>query len=270
MTEAEDQELLEWCQSSARAWIDEVNNRIDVLVDKDDVALEDCSIDLAEVAALYSAAYDSVKMHVVVDKFEFWDDAAGSAIRDNYSNHLKASTGNQACMVIALANAAQLDSAIVRKTRAHIDAMITNSSVALANGVGVDPGVVKVIGWLTLISGVASFSPGAAGIAVSEVVKDVMTMANWFVGRTKDVLTSIPMEKQDEPQLDDTDPDVLKQQMSEAFSQVEEVIKSDRETLANDLNALFGAFKAPVSDGDPAVSSQIVPNPNGVGEGFGA
>src|SRR5690625_1339243 len=34
MTEAEDQELLTWCTASAGEWIDQVNEHIDLLMDK--------------------------------------------------------------------------------------------------------------------------------------------------------------------------------------------------------------------------------------------
>lgn len=124
MTEAEDQELLAWCAASAEEWIDQINERIDLLMDKNEAQLEDLSVDMQDLAARYETAYDHAKMHIVVDRFEEWNDDAGDAIRTNYSDHLKTSTTNQAEMAYALANSAHLDYAIMLKIRSHVDGMV--------------------------------------------------------------------------------------------------------------------------------------------------
>lgn len=72
---------------------------------------------------------------------------------------------------------------------------------------------------------------------------------------------------ENEPHMSNNDPDSLKTEMLNAFDQVEAVIRRDRENLAGDLMEFFQYFEERLNSGDPAVSSQVVPNPNGV-EGF--
>ncbi len=262
MTEAEDQELLAWCAASAEEWIDQINERIDLLMDKNEAQLEDLSVDMQDLAARYETAYDHAKMHIVVDRFEEWNDDAGDAIRTNYSDHLKTSTMNQAEMAYALANSAHLDYAIMLKIRSHVDGMVQTAGAALANGTDRSGEFKAVVGWLTVIAAAASapVSAGAGAAALSTIA--------WGASSFGAVLGMVELAPaENEPHMSNDDPDSLKTEMLNAFDQVEAVVRNDRKELAEDLMAFFHHFEEKLSSGDPAMSSQVVPNPNGV-EGF--
>ncbi|WP_026924858.1 hypothetical protein [Glycomyces arizonensis] len=260
MTEAEDQELLSWCSTSASDWIDQVGERIDLILDKNEEELLDLSVDLHELGGDYVSAYDNVKMHIVTDRCEEWQDDAGAAIRDNYSDHLSDSTLNQAAMAYALANSAYMDYSIMLKIRNHMDNMIQTAGAALANGTDRSGEFKAVLGWLTVIA-IAASAPALAGTTGATTFANIAWGASSF-GAIAGLFQLDPAEN--EPHMSSNDPDSLKTEMFDAFDQVEEVVRQDREKLANGLMEFFQEFDGKLNSGDPSTSSQVVPNPNGV------
>lgn len=254
MTKAQDEELRSMCWQSATNFIIDMLVRIDAVLDKDESALDALSNDLRGLGTSFESAPTDAKLGIVQTQFEGWRGEAGTAIRQNYSDHFTRSTQSHAEMANALANAAELDSLVMMKLRHHIDGLVQTAGAAIANGPSGDASG-RIIGWLTLI-GTAASAPG--GLAA-------MSATAWVASTLKTGINELALKDAgDEPKLDSPDPDVLREQVLAAFDQIEGVVRQDRETLAGDLIAVFENYAEMAASGDPARSSLVVPNPNGI------
>ncbi|MEU6250557.1 hypothetical protein [Glycomyces sp. NPDC047010] len=255
MTRAEDEELRALCWPLATNFVIDLLVGVDNLVDKEEGDLDAMVADLLQLAASYEGAMTDAKLAIVQERFERWRGEAGAAVREGYSDHLTRSTQTHFAMANALANAAQLDSLIMMKIRHHLDGLVRAAATAIDNGpAGPKLDLEPIIGWLTVI-GIIAGAPGGPA---------VMSTVGWVGGTIQKILTELPLEDADEPRMDSPDPDVLHDQVLAAFAQVAEVVKADREKLAGELVAAFEECAALVASGDPAESSRVIPNPNGV------
>lgn len=255
MTREEEEELSSLCWPLATNFVIDILVGIDNLVDKDEGDLDALVEDLLQLSASYGGAITDAKLTHVQGQFESWHGDAGSAIRERYSDQLTKSTQAHAEMATALANAAQLDSLIMMKLRHHLDGLVRAAGTAIDNGpahsnLNFEP----IIGWLTVL-GILVSAPG--GPAVPAVV-------GWAGSTIKTILSESNLEETDEPTMDSSDPDELRDQVLAAFDQVAEVVKADRERLAGELVTVFEVYEARVGSGDAAESSRVIPNPNGV------
>lgn len=255
MTAAEDEELRSMCWNFATNFVIDMLVGIDDLVDKDEGELDALAADLRQLAVSYEGAMSGAKLAIVQEQFEHWRGDAGSAIRERYSNYLTQSTEAHSGMAHALANAAALDSLILMKVRHHLHGLLSTAAEAIDNGpAGPKLNFEPVIDWLTIVGIIASAPSGLAG----------MSTVGWVGNTLKTFLSELSLEPTDEPRMDSPDPEVLKDQVLAAFDQVAEVVKADRELLAEDLVAAFEDFSRRIASGDPAESSTVIPNPNGV------
>jgi len=255
MTPAQEEELRSLCWPLATNFVIDMIVGIDNLVDKDEGDLDALAQDLLQLATSYDGAMTDAKLAHVQGCFESWHGDAGAAVRERYSDHLTRSTQTHSAMANALANAAQLDSLIMMKVRHHLDGLVRTAGTAIDNGpAGSNLDYEPIIGWLTLI-----------GILSSAPVGPALPAAVGWVGSTvKTILSELPLEPADEPTMDSPDPDELRDQVLAAFEQVAAVVKADREQLAEELVTAFEERAALVGSGDPAESSRVIPNPNGV------
>lgn len=255
MTPEEEEELRSQCWPLATNFVIDMIVGIDNLVDKDEGDLDALVEDLLQLATSYDGAMTDAKLALVQDRFESWHGDAGSAIRERYSDHLTRSTQAHGEMANALANAAQLDSLIMMKVRHHLDGLVRAAGTAIDNGpAGSNLDFEPIIGWLTFI-GVLVSTPGGPA---------VMSTVGWAGSTIKTILSELPLEQADEPTMDSSDPDELRNQVLAAFDQVAEVVKADREKLAEELVTAFQECAALIGSGDAAKSSRVIPNPNGV------
>ncbi|MEU5870737.1 hypothetical protein AB0A73_04160 [Glycomyces sp. NPDC047369] len=255
MTAAEDEELRSLCWPLATNFVIDLLVGVDNLVDKDEGGLDAMAADLLALASSYGGAMTDAKLAIVQERLESWHGEAGAAVRERYADHLTRSTQAHQAMATALANAAQLDALILMKVRHHLDGLVRAAATAIDNGpAGPDLDFEPIIGWLTVIGVIASIPGGPA----------VMSTVGWIGGTIQTILTELPLEQTDEPKMDSTDPDELRDQVLAALSQVAEVVKADRERLAGELVAAFEECAALVASADPAESSRVIPNPNGV------
>jgi len=255
MTRAEDEELRALCWPLATNFVVDLLVGVDDLVDKDEGDLDAMAADLLALAASYEGAMTDAKLAIVQERFERWRGEAGAAVREGYSDHLTRSTQTHFAMANALANAVQLDALIMMKVRHHLDGLVRAAATAIDNGpAGPKLDLEPIIGWLTVIGVIAGVPGGPA----------VMSSVGWVGGTIQKILTELPLEDAGEPTMDSPDPDVLHDQVLAAFAQVAEVVRADRERLAADLVAAFEECAALVASGDPAESSRVIPNPNGV------
>lgn len=256
MTKAEEEELQSLCWNYATDFVIDLLVGIENLVDKDEGALDAIANDLQQVAASFDGAMTDAKLQHVQDRFESWHGDAGTAIREGYSNHFTRATQMQAAMANGLANAARLDSLIVMKLRHHLDGLLRDVATAIDNGPAAsDIGLKQIIDWLTVIGVIAGVPGGPA----------VMGTVRWVGSSLKTILSEMPLEPKQGPTMDSSDPDELKAQALAALEQVAEVVRADREKLAGELVTAFEEPAALLASGDPAQSSRVVPNPNGVG-----
>jgi hypothetical protein len=254
MTGAEDEELRSMCWTAATNFTVDVLVRVDALLDKDEDALDALAHDLRQLARSYDGAVTDAKLGIVQERFESWRGDAGAAVREHYSDHFTRSAQSHTEMANALANAAELDALVVMKTRHHLDGLVRTAGAAIDNGPDFGTGLETIMGWLTVI-GIAASSPGGPA---------AMSATAWAAGTINTGLAELSLEETDQPRMDSLDPDELKEQVLAAFDQVEEVVRKDREALAGGLVAVFEEYAALVADGDPAKSSRVVPNPDGV------
>lgn len=255
MTKAEEEELRSQCWPLATNFVIDMLVGIDNLLDKGEGDLDALVEDLLRLATSYDGAMTDAKLALVQDRFESWHGDAGSAIRERYSDHFTKSTQTHSAMANALANAAQLDSLIIMKVRHHLDGLVRAAGTAIDNGpAGSNLDFEPIIGWLTFI-GILVSTPG--GPAVPAAV-------GWVGSTIKTILSELPLEQADEPTMDSPDPDELRDQVLAAFDQVAEVVKADREKLAEQLATFFEEVAALIGSGDAAESSRVIPNPNGV------
>ncbi|SDD49627.1 hypothetical protein [Glycomyces harbinensis] len=254
MTGAEDEELRSMCWAAATNFIVDVLVRVEALLDKDEDALSALAHDLRQLAKSYDGAVTDAKLGIVQERFESWHGGAGAAVRENYSDHFTRSAQSHTEMANALANAAELDALVVMKLRHHLDGLVRGAGAAIDNGSGQGTGLEPIMGWLTVIGIIAS-SPGGPA---------AMSATAWVAGAINKGLTELALEETDQPTMDSADPDELRSQVLAAFDRVEEVVRKDREALAGDLVLVFEEYAALVAGGDPAQSSRVIPNPNGV------
>ncbi|PRY60010.1 hypothetical protein [Glycomyces artemisiae] len=255
MTAAEDEELRSMCWPLATNFVIDLLMGVDNLVDKVEGDLDAMVADLLALATSYGGAMTDAKLTIVQERLESWHGEAGAAIRERYSDHLTRSTQAHQAMANALANAAKLDSLILMKVRHHLDGLIRATATAIDNGpAGPNLNIEPIIGWLTFIGVIVSAPGGPA----------VMSTVGWVGSTIKTILTELPLEQTDEPTMDSPDPDELREQMLAALAQVAEVVKADREKLAGELITAFEECAALVASTDPAESSRVIPNPNGV------
>ncbi|MDA1361776.1 hypothetical protein O1R50_19260 [Glycomyces luteolus] len=255
MTRAEEEELRSLCWPLATNFVIDMLVGIDNLVDKDEGDLDALVEDLLQLGTSYDGAMTDAKLALVQDRFESWNGDAGAAIRERYSDHLTRSTQTHSAMAHALANAAQLDSLIMMKVRHHLDGLVRTAGTAIDNGpAGSNLDFEPIIGWLTAL-GVVVSAPGSL---------PVMGAVGWVGSTIQTILSELPLEPTDEPRMDSSDPDELREQVLAAFDQVAEVVKADRERLAEELLAAFEGLVALIGSGDAAESSRVIPNPNGV------
>jgi hypothetical protein len=195
------------------------------------------------------------KLTIAQGYLESWHGEAGAAIRERYADHLTKSTEAHYAMANALTNAVELDSLIMMKVRHHLDGLVRAAATAIDNGpAGPKLDFEPIIGWLTFL-GVLASTPGGP---------PVMSTVGWVGSTVNTILSEMPLEATDEPTMDSTDPDRLRDQVLAAFDQVAEVVRADREKLAEELVAEFAEWAALVGSDDPAKSSRVIPNPNGV------
>lgn len=255
MTPAEDEELYSLCWPLATNFVIDMLVGITDLLDKDEDELDALVVDLLQLATSYGGAMTDAKLTIVQDRFESWHGDAGAVIRQHYSDHLTRSTQAHAAMANALANAAKLDSLIMMKVRHHLDGLVRTAGTAIDNGPsGIKIELDPIIGWLTFIGIIVSAPGGPAA----------MGPVGWVGSTIKTMLSALPLQGTDEPKMDSPDPDVLHEQVMAAFDQVAEVVKADREKLAADLITAFEGWAALAASTDPAESSLIIPNPNGI------
>jgi hypothetical protein len=255
MTAAEDEELRSLCWPLATNFVIDLLVGVDNLVDKDEGDLDAMVEDLLRLATSYQGAMTDAKLTIAQGYLESWHGEAGAAIRERYADHLTKSTEAHYAMANALTNAVELDSLIMMKVRHHLDGLVRAAATAIDNGpAGPKLDFEPIIGWLTFL-GVLASTPGGP---------PVMSTVGWVGSTVNTILSEMPLEATDEPTMDSTDPDRLRDQVLAAFDQVAEVVRADREKLAEELVAEFAEWAALVGSDDPAKSSRVIPNPNGV------
>ena len=255
MTKAEDEELRSMCQGLALNFLMDMITGVNDILDREEDVLDALYADLDELAVAFDGALTDSKLNVVQNVFEHWRGDAGETIREHYSNHFTKSTQTHTEMARALANAAKLEALIFLKVRHHLDGLIRDVAQTIDHGpaasnLNLDP----ILNWLTVLGVVASIPGGPA----------VMSTVGWVGSTIKTILTELPLEETDQPVMDSTDPDELRAQVNAAFAQVADVVRADREKLAGELIESFGLVEELLNSDDPARSSRVVPNPNGV------
>jgi hypothetical protein len=220
LTESEALELYTWCQSSAQAWIDVVSERINSILVKNEHTLQKFADDMRlGFAVSLEASYDDSGMGTVADSLRlYWLDAAGAAIRENYSDKWAEATLLMKEMAYILANGAESELVLLKAASEHIDSLISVVDTTFTSGAGMSAAGEAILKTLS-----------------TEVINKVKS-AQWISGTAMAAFKEVhAADAPAQPRLTTDEPDQVRTELLAAFDQLEDILKTDREAFGDSL-----------------------------------
>lgn len=141
----------------------------------------------------------------------------------------------------ALANGAETEIVLIKAAREHIDSLIKIVTTTLESGAGpsaTEEAIFKYLG--------------------NQVV-DKVSGTTWAAAMAIDVYKELhPEAAETQPRLTTDNPDEVKTELSAAFDQLEDILKSDRQAFGESLTSAFDDYRAWFN----ARPSRLVPRPS--------
>lgn len=220
-------------------------------------ALKDLSDRYWRSAEALQDSYSSTHQDTVKISLQAWEGEAGDLVRQNFADPLGIAYENHRDMLKELSNAAALDLALLKKGQLYAKEIVDQAAASLPGGTQSQPGDATAVLVLTIFTGIAGLVSAGAGTPLAAFLWAGVSAA----GSTAGALVS--MGTHSEHQFSDVDGVQLVQEIHATFDDLSSMLEDERGEAVGGMRDAFEEQYKSKLNGDPTVSSTVIPNING-------
>jgi len=256
----EQQMLLDAYSGPAIEAIEGVKVRVMEHFTRSQSALKDLSERYWKAAQALQDSYSSTHQDTVKISLQSWEGDAGDLVRENFADPLGTAYENHRDMLQDLSNAVALDLALLKKGQLYAKEIVDQAAAVLPNPngpSGPSEGAATGALVLTIFASVAGVVSAGAGAPLAALLWAGVSATGSVAGALA-AMTDYSVHE-----FSDVDGVKLIEDIHTVFDELDAMLREERDSSVNAMRDAFEEQYKSQLNGDPTVSSTVIPNING-------